>query len=65
MVITYSKGVHRPGKGVHRPGKVAYPARGKLSRKIDISLSQFARNNLVSRDGFGRPVPRQPSSYSG
>ena len=33
--------------------------------KTNISLSPFAPENLVSRDGFGRPVPRQPaySSY--
>ena len=29
--------------------------------KIDISLSAFAPENLVSRDGFGSPVPRQPA----
>ena len=28
---------------------------------MDISLSPFAPENLVSRDGFGRPVPRQPA----
>ena len=28
--------------------------------KMNISLSAFAPENLVSRDGFGRPVPRQP-----
>ena len=26
-----------------------------------ISMSSFAPENLVSRDGFGSPVPRQPS----
>ena len=26
--------------------------------KINISLSPFAPENLVSRDGFGIPVPR-------
>ena len=30
------------------------------TEKINISLSPFAPENLVSRDGFGRPVPRQP-----
>ena len=25
------------------------------------SLSAFAPENLVSRDGFGSPVPRQPA----
>ena len=28
---------------------------------MDISLSAFAPENLVSRDGFGSPVPRQPA----
>ena len=28
---------------------------------MDISLSPFAPENLVSRDGFGSPVPRQPA----
>ena len=29
--------------------------------KINISLSTFAPENLVSRDGFSRPVPHQPA----
>ena len=29
--------------------------------KIYFSLSPFAPENLVSIDGFGRPVPRQPA----
>ena len=29
--------------------------------RISISLSAFAPENLVSRDGFGGPVPRQPA----
>ena len=29
--------------------------------KIIISLSAFAHENLVSRDGFGSPVPRRPA----
>ena len=44
-----------------QPGKVANPARGQLNRQINISLSTFAPENLVSRDGFGSPVPRQPA----
>ena len=28
---------------------------------MDISLSAFAPEILVSRDGFGSPVPRQPA----
>ena len=41
-------------------GKVANPARGKLNRE-NMSLSAFAPENLVSRDGFGSPAPRQPA----
>ena len=45
-----------------RPGKVANPARDQLNTgKTDISSSDFAPENLVSRDGFGSPVPRQPA----
>ena len=29
--------------------------------KMNISLSAFAPEHLVSRDGFGRPIPRQPA----
>ena len=29
--------------------------------KMNISLSAFVSENLVSRDGFGDPVPRQPA----
>ena len=36
------------------------PLRGRLDREHEISLSPFAPKNLVSRDGFGSPVPRQP-----
>ena len=36
-------------------------ARGQLNRtgKMYITLSSFAAENLVSRDGFGSPAPRQ------
>ena len=43
------------------PGKVANPAHGQLNRENNFSLSAFAPENLVSRDGFGSPVPRQPA----
>ena len=54
MVITYSK-------SMDQPGKVANPARGQLNRENKYSLSAFAPENRVSRDGFGTPVPRQPA----
>ena len=44
-----------------QPGKVANPARGQLNGKINIPLSPCVAENLVSRDGFSRPVPRQPA----
>ena len=50
-------------KSMDQSFKVASPARGQLNRKIEyyISLSPFAPENLVSRDGFGSPVPCQPA----
>ena len=54
MVITYSK-------SMDQPGKVANPARGQLNRENDILLSPCVPENLVSRDEFSRPVPRQPA----
>ena len=51
MVITYRK-------RVDQHGKVANPAHGQLNRKMKYSLTP---ENLVSRNGFGRPVPRQPA----
>ena len=49
MVITHSKSMDQPGR---------LPILLVVSRagKINISLSPFAPENLVSRDGFGSPV---------
>ena len=44
-----------------QPGKVANSARGQLNRKMNIPLSPCVPENLVSRHGFSRPVPRQPA----
>ena len=52
---------HTYSKSMDQPGKVVNPARGQLTRKIKISLSAFVPDNLVSRDGFGSLVPRQPA----
>ena len=41
-----------------QPGKVANPASGQLNRENNIPQSPFAPENLVSRHGFGSPVPR-------
>ena len=42
--------------------RVRLPILHVVSRigQMDISLSAFAPENLVSRGGFGSPVPRQP-----
>ena len=52
---------HRSSKSMDQPGKVANAARGQLNREINISLFAFAPQSLVSRDGFGSPVLRQPA----
>ena len=44
-----------------QPGKVANPARGQLNRENSIPLSPCVPENLVSRDAFSHPVPRQPA----
>ena len=41
-----------------QPGKVANPARGQLNRENEYSPVPCVPENLVSRDGFSRPVPR-------
>ena len=48
---------------INRVRKVAIPARGQLNRENQyfFSLSAFAPENLVSQQGFGSPVPRQPA----
>ena len=45
-----------------QPGKVANPARGQLDRENEhLFPCPCSRLRLVSRDGFGRPVSRQPA----
>ena len=44
-----------------QPGKVANPARGQLNRENNTPLSPCVPENLVLRDGFSRPIPRQPA----
>ena len=41
------------------PGEIANLTRGQLNKQMIISLSPFTPDGLVSRDGFGRPIPRQ------
>ena len=61
-VITFSRlGINRNYYGC------CNPARGQLSKENNFPLSPLAPVNLVSRGGFGRPVPSMPahSPYSG
>ena len=43
------------------PDKAANSSRGQLNKENENCLSPFAPENLVSRDGFGSSVPRQPA----
>ena len=52
---------HTYRKSMDQPGMAANPPRGQLNREKNISLSTFAPEYLVSRDGFGSPVPRHPA----
>ena len=52
---------HHIYRSMNQPGKVTNPARGQLNRENNIPLSPCVPENLVSRDGFSRPVPRQPA----
>ena len=52
---------HHTSRSMDQPGKVANLARGQLNRENNIPLSPCVPENLVSRDGFSRPVPRPPA----
>ena len=56
---------HHFQQSMNQPGKVANLPRRQLFKRenMNISLSPFAHENLASRDGFGRPVPRQPTHF--
>ena len=56
MVITY-------GKGMDQPGKVANPARGQLNRENWHFPVHVRACEMISREGFGSPVPRQPAHF--
>ena len=45
----------------YQPGEVANPACGQLNRQNEYFPARIgAPEDLVSRDGFGRSVPRHP-----
>ena len=47
-----------------QPGKVANPARGQPNRENEYSRFPYVPENLATRDGFSRPVPRPACSFS-
>ena len=50
-------------QSMDQTGMIARPARGQLNRENVFPLPPFAPENLVSRDGLGCPVPRQPAHF--
>ena len=52
---------HTYSKSKDQPGKAANPARGQLNTENEYFPVPVAPENLVSRDGFGSSVPRQPA----
>ena len=54
---------HHILQSMDQPGKVANPARGQLNREINIPLPPCVPENSALRDGFSRPVPRQPAHH--
>ena len=48
-------------KSMDQPGNCQSCSWSAEQGKLIFSLSAFAPENLVSRDGFGSPVPRQPA----
>ena len=58
IVITYTVAEYC----IVQPYMIVNPARGQLNREFDFfPLSPLAPDNFASRDGFARPVPRQPA----
>ena len=53
---------HINSKSMDQPGKVCQSCTWSAEQeKCFFSLSAFVPENLVSRDGFGNSVPRQPA----
>ena len=61
LKLVICRSSHHILQSMNQPGKVANTGCGQLSRKMDISLSPLVPESLVSRNGLGRPVPRQPA----
>ena len=60
IFLLYGHRIHVERVRINRVRLPINPARGKVKRETHFSLSAFAPENLVSRDGFGSPVSRQP-----
>ena len=52
---------HTYSVSMDQPDKVANPARGQLNREDEHFPVRVRAENLVSRNGSGNPVPRQPA----
>ena len=50
---------HTYSKSIDQPGKVANPARGQPNGENEYFPVRVRALELISRDGFGSPVPRQ------
>ena len=60
-------------QSMDQPGVVASPpivinidsehVKKRKGEKMTLFLSSFAPENVVSRDGFGGPLPRQPAAH--
>ena len=54
---------HSYSKSIDQPGRLPVLHVVSWTGKMNISLSAFVPKNLVSRDGFGSPGPRQPAPF--
>ena len=61
IILYYCIVAHPCSKSMDQPGKVANPNCGQLNKKNEYFLVAFVLENLVSRNGFGSPVPRKPA----
>ena len=61
VYIMYVSSSHTARVRVNRVRLISNPTRSQLNREHVFSMPPFTPENLVTRDGFGSPVPRQPA----
>ena len=60
--MTFGQNLNK--QSMDQPDMLTNSARDQLNKeKSDFTLSPFAPENMVPRDGFGRPVPSQSASF--